>query len=110
MRVDADQFTGLRQSRSSAADDRHLPAVLFEKFDLAQSVVCFDTHISIFYAKRQVGGDRDDMPYRTNADLPHPLRTHLRPHAQDIYREAFNHAYAAHLNDPRRAESSHRIA
>jgi cation transport regulator len=50
------------------------------------------------------------MPYRTNADLPLPLRTHLPPRAQDIYREAFNHAYAAHSDDPRREQMSHRIA
>ncbi|MGO9771393.1 MAG: ChaB family protein [Roseiarcus sp.] len=31
-------------------------------------------------------------------------------HAQDIYREAFNHAYAAHANDDRQEEAAHRIA
>ena len=36
------------------------------------------------------------MPYPTNADLPASVRAHLPEHAQDIYREAFNHAYAAH--------------
>ncbi len=50
------------------------------------------------------------MPYRSNEDLPSSVRIHLPPHAQDIYREAFNHAYAAHWNDPRREEASHRIA
>lgn len=50
------------------------------------------------------------MPYRSNEDLPGPVRNHLPPHAQDIYREAFNHAYAAHWNDPRREEAAHRIA
>lgn len=50
------------------------------------------------------------MPYRTNEELPPPLRAHLPLHAQDIYREAFNHAFAAHANDPRREEAAHRIA
>lgn len=50
------------------------------------------------------------MPYRINADLPLPVRNHLPPHAQDIFREAFNHAYAEHWNDPRREEAAHRIA
>jgi len=50
------------------------------------------------------------MPYRSNEDLPDAVRDHLPPHAQDIYREAFNHAYAAHWNDPRREEAAHRIA
>ena len=50
------------------------------------------------------------MPYASNEDLPLPVRSHLPPHAQDIYREAFNHAYAAHFNDPRREEAAHRIA
>lgn len=33
------------------------------------------------------------MPYRANGDLPQSVRGHLPPHAQDIYREAFNHAW-----------------
>ena len=32
------------------------------------------------------------MPYRANGDLPPAVRNHLPDHAQDIYREAFNHA------------------
>jgi cation transport regulator len=50
------------------------------------------------------------MPYRTNDDLPPAVQRHLPPHAQDIYREAFNHAFAAHAGDPRQEEASHRIA
>jgi cation transport regulator len=53
---------------------------------------------------------RTAMPYQTNADLPGPIRRHLPPHAQDIFRAAFNHAFAAHLDDPRRDEAAHRIA
>jgi cation transport regulator len=49
------------------------------------------------------------MPYRTN-DLPVPVQRHLPPHAQDIYREAFNHAFSAHSGDPRQEEAAHRIA
>jgi cation transport regulator len=50
------------------------------------------------------------MPYRSKADLPQPVRQHLPDHAQDIYREAFNHAFAAHAGDPRQEEAAHRIA
>ncbi len=50
------------------------------------------------------------MPYRTNAELPPGVRGHLPEHAQDIYREAFNHAYATHAGDPRQEEAAHRIA
>jgi cation transport regulator len=50
------------------------------------------------------------MPYRANDDLPAPLRRRLPPHGQDIYREAFNHAFAAHAGDPRQEEAAHRIA
>ena len=39
------------------------------------------------------------MPYATNDQLPPSVRDHLPPHAQDIFREAFNHAYAQHLGD-----------
>jgi cation transport regulator len=30
------------------------------------------------------------MPYRSNSDLPASVQAHLPPHAQDIYRKAFN--------------------
>lgn len=50
------------------------------------------------------------MPYRTNDDLPAPVRDHLPAHAQDIYRATFNNAYAAHAGDPRQEEAAHRIA
>jgi cation transport regulator len=53
---------------------------------------------------------RPVMPYRTNEDLPDSVARHLPPHAQDIYRAAFNHAFAAHAGDPRQEEAAHRIA
>lgn len=50
------------------------------------------------------------MPYRLNSDLPPAVRSHLPPHAQDIYREAFNHAFAAYRADLRQEEIAHRVA
>ena len=50
------------------------------------------------------------MPYQTNDDLPASIQRRLPSHAQDIYREAFNHAFAAHIGDPRQEEAAHRIA
>jgi len=50
------------------------------------------------------------MPYSMNTDLPSSIQRRLPPHAQDIYREAFNHAFAAHSGDPRQEEAAHRIA
>jgi cation transport regulator ChaB len=46
------------------------------------------------------------MPYRDNIDLPEAVRDHLPPHAQDVYRAAFNHAFAAHAGDIRQEERS----
>ena len=50
------------------------------------------------------------MPYSQNSDLPPSVRRHLPGHAQDIYRAAFNRAFAAHSGDPRQEEAAHRIA
>jgi len=47
------------------------------------------------------------MPYRSNEDLPSSVRDHLPPHARDIYREAFNHAWVRYGGDE---TTSHRIA
>jgi cation transport regulator len=46
------------------------------------------------------------MPYASNEDLPPRLRQRLPAHAQDIYREAFNHA----LDRYGREEAAHRVA
>ncbi len=50
------------------------------------------------------------MPYQSNEDLPVSVTRHLPSHAQDIYRSAFNHAFAAHAGGRRQEEASHRIA
>ena len=50
------------------------------------------------------------MPYRSNDELPASVQHSLPMHAQDIYREAFNHAFAAHAGDARQEEAAHRIA
>lgn len=50
------------------------------------------------------------MPYPSNAELPASVRRHLPSHAQDIYRAAFNSAFAAYAGDAEREEASHRIA
>ena len=50
------------------------------------------------------------MPYRSNEHLPPAIRHHLPPHAQDIHREAFNHAFASHSGDVRQEEIAHRTA
>lgn len=50
------------------------------------------------------------MPYAGNSELPSSVRGNLPAHAQDIYREAFNNAFAAHKGDPRQEEAAHRIA
>lgn len=50
------------------------------------------------------------MPYRSNADLPERVQAHLPFHAQDIYRESFNHAWETYRNDPRQEEIAHRVA
>lgn len=50
------------------------------------------------------------MPYRSNDDLPPRVRHHLPAHAQDIYREAFNHAWTTYRDEPRHEEIAHRVA
>lgn len=50
------------------------------------------------------------MPYLTNDGLPGRVRDHLPEHAQDIYREAFNHAWEQYAGNPRQEEIAHRVA
>ena len=46
------------------------------------------------------------MPYGSNDDLPDSVRHALPPHAQDIFREAFNNA----LEEYGREENAFRVA
>ena len=46
------------------------------------------------------------MPYSSRDDLPEQVRDNLPPHAQDIYKEAFNSAIEQYDDEQR----SHRTA
>jgi len=46
----------------------------------------------------------------TNDELPPSVRNYLPGHGQDIYREAFNHAWREYADDPRLEEIAHRVA
>ena len=50
------------------------------------------------------------MPYATNEDLPERIRLRLPAHAQDIFREAFNHAWTEYAADQRSEEIAFRVA
>ena len=51
------------------------------------------------------------MPYASNEDLPERVRAHLPPHAQDIYRAAFNSAWREYAHGDRPVEEiAHRVA
>jgi cation transport regulator len=52
------------------------------------------------------------MPYASNDDLPASVRNHLPPHAQDIFRSAFNHAWQSYSRaKPASVEEiAHRVA
>jgi len=41
------------------------------------------------------------MPYLSNAELRASVSKHLPEHAQDIFSEAFNHAWEEYASDPR---------
>jgi cation transport regulator len=47
------------------------------------------------------------MPYKEDSDLPERVKDNLPKHAQDIYREAYNHANEEYQDpDKRRGNSS----
>jgi cation transport regulator len=56
------------------------------------------------------------MPYDTTDDLPDSVRNNLPQHALEIYRQAFNSAWAQnedpeeHGDDAAREETAHRTA
>lgn len=56
------------------------------------------------------------MPYDAIADLPESVRDHVPRHAQEIYKEAFNHAWSEYADkddrrgDDSREEVAHKVA
>ncbi|NZA27768.1 putative cation transport regulator ChaB [Luteimonas sp. SJ-92] len=56
------------------------------------------------------------MPYDSTRELPDAVRDNLPPHAQDIYKEAFNSAWEQYADpderrgDASREETAHRVA
>lgn len=56
------------------------------------------------------------MPYRTDAELPEPVKKVLPAHAQEIYRDAFNNASDEYADPAKRRkgasqeETAHRVA
>ena len=42
------------------------------------------------------------MPYSNNKELPKGVQNHLPIHGQDIYREAFNHAWEEYASPSKR--------
>ena len=50
------------------------------------------------------------MPYVRLSDLPDSVRDHLPPHAQEIYRAAFNNALNEYAASASREATAHRVA
>jgi len=56
------------------------------------------------------------MPYSSNSDLPESIKDHLPAAAQNIYREAFNHAWKQYEPASKRQagasreETAHKVA
>ncbi len=56
------------------------------------------------------------MPYQRITELPDRVKDHLPRHAQEIYKEAFNHAWDEYKDpddrrgDDSREEVSHKVA
>lgn len=50
------------------------------------------------------------MPYRSLTDLPEGVQAHLPKHGQEIYKEAFNHAYSEYKGRTDHEELCHKVA
>ena len=50
------------------------------------------------------------MPYKSIIDLPEPVQAHLPGHAQEIYLQAFNHAWEEYAQRDDREVVAHKVA
>lgn len=46
------------------------------------------------------------MPYKNNSELPDSIKNNLPSHAQNIYREAFNHAFIEYQDPLKRRDAA----
>jgi cation transport regulator len=93
--------------------ERHLAAGAFAAARAAAThhTQAVDPRAYYFGLRRTTSGVRSPvMPARENSDLAPVIRRHPPPHAQDVYREAFNHVFAANAADPGQIEAAPRIA
>jgi cation transport regulator len=64
----------------------------------------------------QLLSKEEKMPYTSNADLPDSVKNSLPPHAQDIYKAAFNSAFEEYKKPSKKRTSetreqvSHKVA
>jgi cation transport regulator len=49
------------------------------------------------------------MPYASDEDLPPSVRNHLPPHAREIFRSAFHHAWQTYGESVRVDKIPHRV-
>jgi cation transport regulator len=69
-----------------------------------------------FLGKARMTVRSNPMPYKTNTELPDSVKNHLPSHAQDIYREAFDHAWSEYAapakrrGNESREEVAHKVA
>jgi cation transport regulator len=50
------------------------------------------------------------MPYQDITELPENVRSVLPGHAQEIYKEAFNHAWGEYKDPDKRRDSADRVS
>lgn len=50
------------------------------------------------------------MPYNRISELPDSVKDHLPKEAQQIYKEAFNHAWEEYANREDREATAHKVA
>jgi len=73
-------------------------------------------YLHFFIVNLPSSGLGNIMPYKTIADLPDSIRNHLPEHAQEIYMEAFNHAWEEYSDPTKRRggasreEVTHKVA
>ena len=58
------------------------------------------------FGSRSHSAGKNRMPYRSIADLPPRIREHLPLHAQEIFLEAFNHAWEEYASPAKRYAGS----
>jgi cation transport regulator len=104
--IKGEDFPAEKQELIQKAKSNQAPEEVVEALE-ALPEKCYYTMPQVWEAIGEFAPEtEEDLPYKTNAELPITVQENLPEHAQDIYREAFSSAWEQYADPQKRRDPS----